>query len=700
MRTRTGVLVIAAVVAVLSIAALAPVRHAVSVAASNVFFLAVTPFMPDVSGFDDLPERSVVVDRNGEEVGALGSEEREEVALDRLPQHVVHAVLAAEDARFYDHAGVDPAAVVRAAVNTVRKHRLEGGSTITQQLAKLNHTGSDRNIFRKVREVLYAARLERRYSKDELLERYLDQVNFGQGAWGIGVAAEAFFDVPAHELSVAQAAALAGKIREPEGLDPRKEPQAVVERRDQVLDAMRKQEWIDAETHRTATTETMDIVPATRTLRAGTAPHFLDRVEREVIGLRELGGDERSRARLIRRTGGLTIETTLDATMQRSAHDATTSTLEGSEGPAAAVVSVEPGEGAIRAYLVSSDDQIEFDLVSRGRRQAGSAFKPFAYLSMIGDGIDPRSQIDADSPAAVNCDGERWEVSNYEGDAPAASIPVHEALVRSVNVVFARLVAEIGPDGTADAARRAGISSTEVEPAVCALALGGLPRGVTPLEMAAAYATFAAGGRHAPPYAVTRITDRRGRVLFERDEPEASRVFTRTEVGVLNSALVDVVRRGTGRGAAIGRPVAGKTGTTDDHGNAWFVGFVPQLTTAVWVGHPEGDIPMADVDGRPVTGGSLPARIFAGYMREAVRGLPVERIPVTSPDDLGLRRLDPTPDPTEAPTPTPEPTPSPTTSPEPTISPTPAPSATPRPTPGEPSPSPTPAPTSTATPEP
>jgi len=614
-----------------------PLRRAVTNIASRIVLVAASPFAPGIQGFEDLPDASRVVAKDGSDVGLLGQEQRDPVRLDQLPPHVTHAVLAAEDANFYSHAGVDPSAVFRAMVNSARG-RSQGGSTITQQLAKLNYVGSDRTFFRKFKEVLYASKLEGRYSKNQLLERYVNQVYFGEGAYGIALASQAFFGVAPADLTPAQAATLAGKIRSPNGLDPYKDPGTVQSRRDQVLRNMAKHGWLGGAELDAALSSPLGVKPRPPGGRgvggAGKAPDFLAYVSREAAEIDALGSTPEVR-RTQAFTGGYTIETTVDLKATDAAVESVKALLGAAGDPTTAIASVQPGDGAIRVLFGGLDPNLEFDPASQGRRQPGSSFKPYVYLAMLRAGIDPRSQFESESPQTLRCANAPWTVHNFEGEG-RGMIDVDDALTRSVNVVFAQVMTKVGPDAVRDVATKAGIAPEELSPAECAMALGGLREGVSPLEQAAGFATFAAKGVAAKPYAIVRIKDRRGQVVYER-KPKTTQAFREKEAGVLNAALERVVAGGTGTAAAIGRPLAGKTGTSENFGNAWFVGYTPQLSTAVWVGHPEGDVPMRNVHGINVTGGSFPARIFSRYMKAALAGVPAQDIYTASVDELGLK---------------------------------------------------------------
>ncbi|MGI8809041.1 MAG: transglycosylase domain-containing protein [Acidimicrobiales bacterium] len=621
----------------LLIALVPPLRRAVANVTSRVILVVASPFAPDIKGFEDLPDASKVVARDGAEVGLLGLEQRDPVRLDQLPPHVTQAVLAAEDADFYSHSGVDPSAVFRAMINNARGQS-QGGSTITQQLAKLNYVGSSRTFLRKFKEVLYASKLEGKYSKDELLERYLNQVYFGEGAYGVALASQSFFGVPPERLNPAQAATLAGKIRSPNGLDPYKDPETVQSRRDQVLRNMSRRGWLGGAELESALASPLDVGPRRSTGRgvgaASKAPDFVAFVGREAAGIDALGStaDARRKQAL---TGGYTIETTVDLKATDAAVAAVRATLGAPNDPTTAVVSIQPGDGAIRVLFGGLDPNLEFDPASQGLRQPGSSFKPYVYLAMLKAGIDPRSQFESGSPQSLRCANAPWTVNNFEGEG-RGMINVDDAMTRSVNVVFAQLMAKVGPGAVREVAEKAGISREQLTPPECAIALGGLRQGVSPLEQASGFATFAAKGLAAEPYAISRIKDRRGQVVYER-RPKTNQAIRDKEVGVLNAALKRVVESGTGTAANIGRPVAGKTGTSENYGNAWFVGYTPQLSTAVWVGRPEGDVPMRNVRGINVTGGSFPARIFSQYMRAALAGVPVQELYTASVDELNLK---------------------------------------------------------------
>ena len=616
------------------VALVPPLRNAAATGLSRVVLFVASPWAPDIENFDDLPTTTRILASDGSLLAELDAEKRRPIKLEDLPDHVPQAVLAAEDENFYSHSGIDPKGLFRAIVRNAQGEQ-QGGSTITQQLAKINYTAGERTFARKFKEVLYASELEKRYSKDELLERYLNQVYFGNNAYGISAAAGNYFGKSASDLTVAEAALLAGKIKSPEGLSVTKDREALKARRDSVIANMAEEGMIDSEEAEQAAAEEIEVneKPPTEEDDRGMAPHFLEYVKREAKTIDALGGSPESRSEQLF-TGGYTIHTTLDPKIFVATVEAVREELGDPEDPVTAVVSVQAGDGAIRNLFGGLDfNATQFDVASLGRRQPGSSYKPFVYLAALRKGIDPRSVMDGRSDREIPCFKE-GKTSNYAGeDAPLGLIEIDEALVRSVNTVFAELGCKAGAKNVENAGIDAGLPDDSRESY-----LGGHEEGYTALQQATAYATLAAGGVYAEPYSIARIEDRDGKVIYEH-EPDTERRFSEEEVGVLAKPLQDVVKRGTGRAADIGRPVAGKTGTAQDYRDAWFAGYTPQVATAVWVGYMEPK-PMESVNGRAVSGGSFPAAIFASVMRAALEGVEAQRIAVVSPDQLDVTRDD------------------------------------------------------------
>lgn len=540
-----------------------------------------------------------------------GDEDRIAIDIDQMPQHLLDAVVAIEDRRFWEHDGVDITGILRAlSVNAGAGEVREGGSTITQQLVKLLYTGRERSLGRKVREALLAFELESRVGKRRVLEAYLNTVYFGNGAYGIESASRRYFGKRAAALDLPEAALLAGLIRAPVRYDPLSEPDAARRRRDLVLDAMAEQGYISAAELAAARAAPVALSP--RRDSNVKAPYFVDYVKRELV---ERLGSERVFG------GGLRVHTTLVPEVQRAAERAAR-TLSRPDDPEVALVAIRYRDGAVLAMVGGRDHtKNQFNLAVQGRRQPGSSFKPFVLVAALERGIRPDTVFDA-TPYTVRVKDGVWTVQNYENAKTSPRLTLQAATTWSVNAVYARLIMRIGPERVVAVARRLGIT-TPINPDP-AIALGGLSTGVSPLEMAVAYGTLANGGLRVRPSGIARVTDARGRLLYEPDR--RARQVVRRPVAVQTALMLhEVVERGTGTAADIGTWAAGKTGTTQSYRDAWFVGWAGDVVTAVWVGYPQAQIDMTDVHGIKVTGGSFPARIWARFMKAvtAVRSAPV-----------------------------------------------------------------------------
>jgi membrane peptidoglycan carboxypeptidase len=601
----------------------------------------------DASALPSLEERSVVLDADEQELAILHDEvDRQIVTLDELPEHVIGAIVAAEDRRFYSHGGYDVRGVARAAVANLRAGEIEqGASTITQQVAQMAFLGRERTSVRKVSEILHAVAIERELDKDEILERYVNAVYFGSGAYGISAAAEQYFRVPAADLEPEQAALLAGLIRAPEGLNPREHPEAAVLRRDWVLQAMGELGYLDADEAQRLQDTALDVEDRLR--RETEEPYVVEAVKREFAGLEAFGDDAEQRTAALM-SGGLRVHTTLDSDLQDEADVLVGELLDDEDGPTAALVALDPRSGAIRALHGGADfAEAQFDLATQGRRQPGSALKPFVALAAIEAGFAPDGNLVGGSPITFGADEvSSWEVSNY-GDRDAGTVDLATAMARSTNTSFAQLAMTVGVEQIVDVAERLGIDAEaafgESDTWGPSMGLGGITHGVTPLELAAAYGAFADQGRMGPAYLIERVTTAEGEVVYERGNDDRQQVIEPAVNTIMVELLRGVVTSGTGEGAALPDwQVLGKTGTTQEGADAWFVGATSQLSAAVWVGHPEGQVPMEDM-----TGGSLPARLWQQLAAAALDGvapqpLPAEdgRVPdgdsVTVPDLSGM----------------------------------------------------------------
>lgn len=586
-----------------------------------------------VAGVAD--QSSAILAADGQILATLhGEQNRTIVPLSKISKNLVKAVVATEDQGFYEHSGVSIRGVIRAArANFSGRQVLQGGSTITQQYVRNAYPaiGTQRTISRKLRESALALWVEKRSTKQEILQSYLNLVYFGRGAYGAEAAAQTYFKVPAADLSVGQAAYLAGVIRSPERYQIASNPVEATRIRDKVIGDMLAAKYLTRAQAALARAEDLkaQFKPGVSIEVESTRGGFFVEYVRQLLRRDFKLTDEQ----ILR--GGLQIQTTLDLRMQDAAEKAVSSVLDQPSDPEAALVAMD-GQGNVRAMVGGRDVgsvgrargfNFAVDVQGTGGgRPAGSAFKVFALASLIDQGkslastFQGPSTIKIESPRCRNADGTPWEVSNF-GKAGFGSLDVTSATLSSVNTVYAQIMEQVvSPEQFMSMADRLGIKIPQYD-AGCALTLG--TSDVTPMEMARAYTTFAQRGNRPDPMVISRITDSSGRVIAERAN-RSEQVLDPNVADTVNYVLEQNVARGTGTGAKIGRPAAGKTGTTQNFENAWFAGYTPDLTTVVWMGYapgPDGTIPLMEkVRGRSVTGGSFPATIWKQFMSEAVKG--------------------------------------------------------------------------------
>jgi penicillin-binding protein 1A len=548
---------------------------------------------------------------------------REPVNLEHMSAWLPKATVSVEDKRFYEHGGIDYVGILRALWADVHAGKVvEGGSTISQQLVRNMYVGRERTFERKIKEACLAIKLSDRWTKNRILQTYLNTVYYGNHAYGVEAAAQTYFSRRAANLNLAQAALLAGLPQAPSIYDPLHNPDAALDRRAEVLRAMLANNAITRPQFRWAMHQKLRLKPGEIYTRIK-QPYFFSYVIDEL--------DSVYGANAVRE-GGLRVYTTIEPKLQVDANGAIRQTLNLPNDPAAAIVSVEPGTGYIRAMtaVIPGNTHNQFNLTSQSARQAGSTFKSFVLAAAIEKGMNPDSTYYTSAPFTCTtgpwCEGDYqagkpWTVSTYDGTY-AGSISVTSATLRSDNTVYAQLTLDVGPDVVWRMAHRLGVHLTQKP--VASIGLGALS--VSPLDMAAAYATFADGGIYAKPTAIRKVILPNGKVDKTWSKPETKRVLSQGVAWEVTKVLSENAQYGTGYGSSDGvHPNAGKTGTTTDHADAWFDGYTRDFSTVVWMGYPRGEIPMLDVHGQAVAGATFPVPIWHLYMEQAEKGKPARQ---------------------------------------------------------------------------
>ena len=566
------------------------------------------------------------------------AEDRVNVDYEDLPPVLVQAVLAAEDRKFFDHSGIDPLGIGRAFYQSVfgDSASRQGGSTITQQYVKLTYLTSERSLQRKLREAVLAVKLEGELDKRDILTRYLNEIYFGRGAYGVEAAARAYFGIGVHNLQLHQAAYLAGLIRSPERADATRDPEEASRRRATVLAGMVAEGYIDRAAADAAGAvpwvwqpTTPDGAPAHMTV----LPRGAERSDLGVRRYQDIGSEywvEWIRTQLRARFGpgaetqGLRVYTSFDPELQDAAYRAVTGTLDVPDGPVGSLVAIDD-RGRVRAMVGGTDfehDKVNLALGRAGGgsgRQPGSTFKPFALAAFIEEGYSVesyyRSPPTTQFPGVLTAEGEPWKPRNF-GSADQGVLTVEEATWKSSNTVYAGIADLVTPQQVARTANRLGVSAELNADHSLVLGTGE----VSVLDMASAYSTFANHGLHIEPYAITRVETAEGEVLYDAEEElRSDQVIERDTADTVTSVLTGVLEKGTGTAARLGVPAAGKTGTTSDSKDAWFAGYTCELTAAVWMGY-EQPKEMESFKGREVSGGTIPAQIWREFMAEATEG--------------------------------------------------------------------------------
>lgn len=551
---------------------------------------------------------SQVFDSHGRLITTLHSDQnRLPIDINKVPQNLQNAFIAAEDNRFYEHIGIDPIGIFRAIfANLTNRGIAQGGSTITQQLAKNAFLSQEQTLKRKIQEAMLALEIEHKYSKKEILEMYMNQIYFGQGAYGIQTAAKTYFNKDVNELTLTQCAMLAGLPKSPNYYSPFNNLNEAKKRKNVVLDQMVKYGYVSAAEAEDAKNQDLGLSKSHQSKEADEYASFIDYVSQQVA--KKYGDDALYKE-------GLKIYTTMDVDKQHAAVRAMRNLPNnytdenGLTQPQAAIVSIDPKTGHILA-MVGGRGQDSFNRASMAVRQPGSAFKPFVYLTALQHDMTPDTTMD-DQPVTYG----NWSPKNA-GGSYSGTMTLSDALAHSVNTIAVQLADQVGTKNIIANAKKMGITTLDAKDDNLAMALGGLTKGVTPLEMASAYGTFANKGVHVKPTAIVKILDRNGNVLedastLEKEETK-TRVMSEREAYEMTTMLEGVIDHGTGTAAAIGRPAAGKTGTTDDNKDAWFVDYTPDIVTAVWIGDDTGSHSLGEI-----YGGTIPAEIWKDYMSSA-----------------------------------------------------------------------------------
>lgn len=564
-------------------------------------------------------ETSYIYDVKGKLLSSLhGEANRRVVKLDRISPNLKRAVMAIEDSHFYYHHGINPTSIGRALVVNFKSHGVsEGASTLTMQLVKNIFLTHERTYSRKLAETVLAIRVEQIFEKNEILDMYLNSIYWGHNNYGVQTAAESYFNKSADELNLAEAAMMAGLIQAPEAYSPFNNYQIAKERQALVLSRMRELGWITPEEEKAARQQKLYLGKPTA-WQGSKLPYITNTVVQELKA--RFGEDTVLK-------GGMRVQTTIDYNMQTMAEASIQRGYRGLRGRGlyakdlqVALVAVDPRTHYVKALVGGVDyKKSQLNRAIQSRRQPGSSFKPFVYYTAFASGKFTPDSVVNDGPIRIR-DGSRYYTPKNYGGKFAGPMSLRTALMQSTNVPAVILGQKVGVDKVVEVVRRLGMKSPMI--AVSSLPLGSVD--VTPIEMAGAYATFASNGWHSDPTTIIRVTDSRGEVLLD-NIPKPKLVLDPWATASLTSVLQGVISGGTGKAAQIGRPAAGKTGTTDNERNVWFVGYVPQLATAVWIGDDANR-----ALGKGITGGHYAAPIWRDFMLQALKNEPVKYFPAAS----------------------------------------------------------------------
>lgn len=552
------------------------------------------------------PETMTIQAADGTVLQQIGPVTHDKLKIWQIPDHVLQAFIATEDRRFQDHSGVDPQGILRAMFSNIKAGDVvEGGSTITQQLARIVFLSQERSMGRKLKEMRIAQKIEEKFDKSQILEQYLNLVYLGSGAYGLGDAAWVYFSKPVDQLTVAEAATLAGIVPAPSVYSPLENSKAAKERRDIVIRNMEKEGFIAPELAQKAIDSPLLTNPSPLKRMARKAPYFTEYVQKEL---------PKYLSKEVIQAGGLTVETTLNPRWQTQAEAAIQRSLSTygrwERFKQAALVSIDPRTGQIKTMVGGNDfEKNQYNRVTQAKRQPGSTFKPFVYTTAIAAGVSPNQGY---LNAEYTVDG--YKPENFGDKYTGNYVSMRQALASSLNVVAVKILVDVGWNPIIKVARAMGIES-ELQPTY-SLALGSWE--VTPLELTNAYGTFANEGVYNKAYGISRVLDRQGNVIYQ-NKPESREAIDPETASIMTWMLTGVVNSGSGQAAQIGRPVAGKTGTTDKARDLWFVGFVPQLVTGIWLGN----------DNNQQTWGasSSAAVVWRWYMMDIIKDISYQPFP-------------------------------------------------------------------------
>lgn len=586
-------------------------------ASSAVAYATVTTWLQGLPDYQsptafEVAQPTLVYSANGVLLAKFYLQNRDVVPISQMATSVVDGVIAVEDERYYEHGGVDPVGIIRAVFATSGGDR-QGASTITQQYVRNTVLLGERTqmtLERKVREAYLAMQIEKTQSKQQILQNYLNTVYFGEGAYGAEAAAQTFFATNASQLTLPEGALIAGLVQSPSRLDPYTNPTGAIARRGAVLQRMLVNHYITSDQYSAALVAPLVLKRENQPLQGiYAAPYFVSYV-------RTLLQRQFSTNTVF--NGGLTVYTTLDTRLQADAEKAAHRKFNGSKDPQVALVSINPRNGYVKAMVGGTNyAKSKFNLATQGYRQPGSSFKMFTLVTALSRGMSPTFQVDSNAPVTIPAKPHPWVVDNDEGTG-SGMMSLQTATWNSVNAVFARVAYYgVGIKNVIHTARSMGI--TTHLPNVPSITLGSV--GCTPLEMASAYGTLATGGAHYSPIVITKVLDRNGNTIFQA-QPHGNQVVRPDVAYAATKVLEGVITQGTATAAGIGRPAAGKTGTSQNNRDCWFIGYTPQLVTSVWVGYtPERTVV---VDGATGFGGTVAAPIWARYMKAALAHQPVQ----------------------------------------------------------------------------